>query len=119
MQLVKACIEIFSLWKNRAFFKCFLTAFLGLGKIATALLQTCFSDRKRKQKFCDGKLKAGRTEFPVHKCVVGLVSEYFENLFLTEVKQLNKVCRTSLLMFPEHVPGFPRNAPNICHDLFS
>jgi len=117
--LAKACFEIFSLWKYRAFFKCFLTAFIGLGKIATALLQSSFSDRKRKQKFCDGKLKAGGREFPVHKCVVGLVSEYFEKLFLTEVKQLNKVCRTSPLIFPKHAPGFPRNAPNICHDLFS
>ena len=87
--------------------------------LSTALLQTSFSDRKRKQKFCDGKLKAGGTEFPVHKCVVGLVSEYFEKLFLTEVKQLNKVCRNSPLVFPKHAPGFPRNAPNICHHLFS
>jgi len=46
----------------------------------------CFyRDRKYQQNFCDGMLQAGCIKFPVHKCVIGVFSEFFMNLFQTEV----------------------------------
>jgi len=44
-------------------------------------------DRKAAKTFCDGTLRAETKEYPVHKCIVGAVSEYFKKLFTTEMRE--------------------------------
>lgn len=46
------------------------------------------SDRKSAQNNCDGVLQAEGKKFPVHKCILEVVSPFFQKLFTTEVSQL-------------------------------
>lgn len=44
-----------------------------------------FRDRQSEKKFCDGKLRAEGRTFDVHKCVVGIASEFLGRMFTCEV----------------------------------
>jgi len=45
----------------------------------------CCNDRKTAKMFCDGVLKAEDKDFPIHKCLIGLVSDVLGNMFSSEV----------------------------------
>jgi len=48
-------------------------------------MHLCCRDRKEKKAFTDGVLESDGRSFPVHKCVVGAMSQYFEKMFCNEV----------------------------------
>ncbi|XP_076820206.1 kelch-like protein 12 [Clavelina lepadiformis] len=54
---------------------------------ATEILNSLNEDRKTTKDFCDFKIKAGGKQFPVHKCVIGSISEYFKKMFTTKMKE--------------------------------
>ncbi|CAK8688212.1 unnamed protein product [Clavelina lepadiformis] len=54
---------------------------------ATEILNNLNEDRKTTNDFCDFTIKAGGTQFPVHKCVVGSISEYFKKMFTTKMRE--------------------------------
>ncbi|CAK8688302.1 unnamed protein product [Clavelina lepadiformis] len=54
---------------------------------ATEILNNLNEDRKTTKDFCDFTIKAGGKQFPVHKCVVGSISEYFKKMFTTKMKE--------------------------------
>jgi len=60
------------------------------------VLKSLDIDRKTAKAFCDGSLRAGIKEYPVHKCIVGAVSEYFKKLFTIEMREkYEKVVKVS------------------------
>ena len=44
-------------------------------------------DRLEKKLFCDFTIKTESREFPVHKCLLGVVSDYFRVMFQVEMKE--------------------------------
>ncbi|CAK8685817.1 unnamed protein product [Clavelina lepadiformis] len=54
---------------------------------ATEILNSLNEDRKTTKDFCDFTIKAGGKHFPVHKCVIGSISEYFKKMFTTKMKE--------------------------------
>ncbi|CAK8697629.1 unnamed protein product [Clavelina lepadiformis] len=54
---------------------------------ATEILNNLNEDRKTTKDFCDFTIIAGGKQFPVHKCVVGSISEYFKKMFTTKMKE--------------------------------
>ncbi|CAK8685863.1 unnamed protein product [Clavelina lepadiformis] len=54
---------------------------------ATEILDSLNDDRKTTKDLCDFTIKAGGKQFPVHKCVVGSISEYFKKMFTTKMKE--------------------------------
>ncbi|XP_076814719.1 kelch-like protein 12 isoform X2 [Clavelina lepadiformis] len=54
---------------------------------ATEIISNLNEERKTTKDFCDFTIKAGGTQFPVHKCVVGSFSEYFKKMFTTKMKE--------------------------------
>ena len=39
------------------------------------------NDLRKEETFCDVTIRAGDRDFPVHKCVLGAVSNYFKAMF--------------------------------------
>ncbi|CAK8685766.1 unnamed protein product [Clavelina lepadiformis] len=54
---------------------------------ATEILNNLNEDRKTTKNFCDFTIIAGGKQFPVHKCVIGSISEYFKKMFTTKMKE--------------------------------
>ncbi|XP_076814544.1 kelch-like protein 12 [Clavelina lepadiformis] len=54
---------------------------------ATEILNSLNEDRKTTKDFCDFTIQAGGKQFPVHKCVVGSISEYFKKMFTTKMRE--------------------------------
>ncbi|CAK8685790.1 unnamed protein product [Clavelina lepadiformis] len=54
---------------------------------ATEILNSLNEDRKTTKDFCDFTIIAGGKQFPVHKCVMGSISEYFKKMFTTKMKE--------------------------------
>ena len=44
-----------------------------------------FRDRQSEKIFCDGKLRADGRTYDVHKCVVGVASDFLGKAFVSEV----------------------------------
>ena len=45
----------------------------------------CFRDRQSEKIFCDGKLRAEGRTYDIHKCVVGVASDFLRKTFVSEV----------------------------------
>ncbi|XP_076811701.1 kelch-like protein 25 [Clavelina lepadiformis] len=54
---------------------------------ATEILGNLNEERTTTKDFCDFTIKAGRKQFPVHKCVVGSFSQYFKKMFTTKMRE--------------------------------
>ncbi|XP_076820218.1 kelch-like protein 12 [Clavelina lepadiformis] len=52
---------------------------------ATEILNSLNEDRKTTKDFCDFTIIAGGKQFPVHKCVIGSISEYFKKMLTTKM----------------------------------
>ena len=49
-------------------------------------------DRLTNQQFCDFTIKTGTQDFPVHKCLLGVTSEFFKRMFETNMKEKFENC---------------------------
>ena len=69
-------------------------------------------DRFDEKTFCDFTIATETRRFPVHKCVIGVASEFFKKAITTEMKEkyenfvtVNNVCPDTMEMVLNHIYG--------------